>query len=183
LTDVLTPLEHTNRHREQSERMRGFQLRLPNRLYADLEQLAIRDGRSVANLLRFIAEEYVETEHAIDRQNVPMVADLSEHAPPIEAQGLKLTPQAHQIVAMFAHRNDPDFYYEAANDLREREYLRLRDDNVYASTELGFQMLMQPPAQEFLRKKRRAALAAFLAEGRKTEKVRREGSEEPIPQP
>jgi CopG antitoxin of type II toxin-antitoxin system len=177
MTDAPVPPEPTTR--KQSERMRGFQLRLPNRLYADLEVLALRDGRSVANLLRFIAEEYVETEHAIDRRNVPVVADLSEYAPPIEAQGLKLTPHAHQLVAMFAHRNDPDFYYEAANDLREREYLRLRDDGVYASTVLGFQTLMQPPAQEFLRKKRRAAFATFLAESKKAGKVR---SEEPIPQ-
>jgi predicted DNA-binding protein len=52
-----------NDYREQSERMRGFQLRLPNRLYADLEQLAIRDGRSVANLLRFIAQRYVDEQN------------------------------------------------------------------------------------------------------------------------
>jgi hypothetical protein len=151
--DPIAPLGPRN----EETRMVAFQIRLPRRLLTELEEFARRDGRSVANLLRHVAERWVEEERALNAQSLAVPADLSENAPPVDEFGTRLTTQAAYIARLFLHQSDAEGWREVTRDLTERGYLRKRNDGVFVSTQVGWQLMTQPPAQDFLRRQRRAA--------------------------
>jgi len=136
-------------------RMVSLQVRFPKTLLADLQELAKRDGRSLAGLLRQITEKHVLSERKLAAEAAQAIEDaredFTETLPPRIRHSLLFSPLAEALFSLLVSSNDEQATADCALDLERRGLIRKALTGHYTLTRAGLTVLGTPSAQELIK--------------------------------